>query len=132
MIDLTKYLPREIGALFNTQDLETAIKGHLEELKEHYIEVFPKIKRTLEEVIIEVSKLLTETKPEQRTRILRRIGSLKCAHLKYMKAVEKRAAWVVAESIWSTVENLKGFLLGLVGLFGSMAVPAEPTPQPTS
>lgn len=101
---------------FSLKAIENKFEEHLKAIEEHKDEIVPKIKDIYSKMVEHFVELETETDLEKRTLIQRRLGSLKRAHLSYLKSMEQKALWQAANNIWDGIQTAKNFILALIQL----------------
>lgn len=111
--DIGKYLANEVQGIDLT-NLQKRFDAHLEQIKQAKDELVPKIKdvwiRTAECLV----KLQTEKDPDKQLILQRQFGSLKRAHINYLKAAEEKIAWEAAEQIWEALMFAKDLLVAFI------------------
>lgn len=113
---LEKDLKAAVGKNLSLKALEKELAAHLKDLDKHKDTIVPKIKKTFATMTGVLIDLEAERDPIKRTRLQRRLGSLKRAHFSYLKSVEVKAAWKTAHVLWNRVQSVKDFIVSLVML----------------
>lgn len=99
---------------FSIEAIEKKFKDHIARLEKHHEEVAPKVKSVWERLVLALIELEAETDEHKRTRIQRRIGSLKRAHFNYLDSYKVAAETQAAESAWDSLERAKNFIVALI------------------
>lgn len=116
LTQLETSLKDAVNNSLDLKGLQEKFEAHIADLEQHKEEIVPKIKEVYARMIDTLINLETEQDRDRRTLLQRRLGSLKRAHLSYLKSLEVAAAWKAANSLWDTVQHVKDFMISLIYL----------------
>lgn len=109
-------LKEKFEKYFSEETLENEWKQHLANLEKVKQEALPAVTKLLETTTKLLIELATTTETKDQTRIQKRLGAIKRAHLSYLKGLEQSEAWETAESVWRHTGKMKDLVLNLIAL----------------